>query len=530
MAGVVGHFASDPARPTMTTMGQAMTVNAAAEASAGELTPYAELRETHTGVVVLVANRAYKGKKPIKTDFLDFSTPARREQACAREVELNRRLAPDAYLGVACLSDPLGGPAEPVVVMRRYPDSGRLSAMVRSGAPMTGCLTRIAEKLSRFHDRADRSTVIDAEGKVGAVLGRWLANIAELKPFARTVVSTDPLHEISTLATLFVDGRSLLFETRIEERRIVDGHGDLLADDIFCSPGEVELLDCLEFNDQLRYVDAIDDAAFLAMDLEFLGTKDSADFFLHEYIKATGDPAPASLRHFYIAYRSVVRAKVDCIRFKQGNAAAAHDAARHLDIAVDHLRSGVVRLALVGGGPGTGKTTLATRLGERVGATVISTDAVRRELQESGSVSGAAGVLNRGLYSADSIAAVYDEVLRRAGSLLSSGHSVILDCTWRDPRQRARARELARETHSAIAEILCVASRQTVATRVAGRQSGDASDATPDIATALAFDHSQWREAVVVHTARPVADTVAYGEALWHDRVRPKPTTQGRKT
>ena len=142
-------------------MGHTMTTDAAACASTTASTPYAEIRETHTSVVVLVGDRAYKSKKPVTTDFLDFSAPEARERACEREVELNRRLAPDSYLGVAHLSDPSGGPAEPVVVMRRYPDESRLATRVRNGDLVTASVERVAEELARFHERADRGRAID---------------------------------------------------------------------------------------------------------------------------------------------------------------------------------------------------------------------------------------------------------------------------------------------------------------------------------------------------------------------------------
>ncbi len=182
------------------------------------------------------------------------------------------------------------------------------------------------------------------------------------------------------------------------DKRIVDGHGDLLADDIFCVPDGPLLLDCLEFDDHLRYVDGIDDAAFLAMDLEFLGRKDLADYFFDTYCEFADDEAPASLKHFYIAYRAVVRAKVDCVRFTQGDPEASANASRHLSLALEHLNAGAVRLALIGGAPGTGKTTLARALADRVGAEVISTDDVRRELKQAGTIDGEAGVLDVGLY------------------------------------------------------------------------------------------------------------------------------------
>jgi len=496
-------------------MGQTRTTGAAANAS----TPYAEIRETHTGVVVLVGERAYKGKKPITTDFLDHSTLERRERSCEREVELNRRLAPDTYLGVAHLTDPSGA-AEPVVVMRRYPDACRLSTRVRHDEPVTAALERVADELARFHGRADRGRAIDEQGKVGAVDGRWQENIAELKRFAGTVLPADTVAELEQLATQFIAGRSVLFTARVEDRCIVDGHGDLLADDIFCLPdGEVEILDCLEFDDSLRHVDVIDDAAFLAMDLEFHDSKELADYFLATYARLSGDVAPPSLTHFYIAYRAVVRAKVDCIRVGQDHPDAAGDAVRHLDIAIDHLRAGAVRLVLVGGGPGTGKTTLARRLAERVGAQVVSTDDVRRELQQSGTVIGSRGELDRGLYSPENVGEVYHAVLRHAHLLIAGGRSVILDGTWRDPRHRAAARQLASDTHSVLSEILCVASPETAAARVAGRPPGGASDATPAIAEALIRAGEDWRDAFHLDTDQPLADSIRDAETLWRDIV-----------
>ena len=486
----------------------------------GEITPFAEVRETHTGVVVLVADRAYKGKKPIITDFLDHSTAERRERSCQREVELNRRLAPETYLGVAHLNDPSGA-SEPVVVMRRYPDACRLSTRVRNNEPVTSALERIADALTRFHERADRNRAIDEQGKAPAVDARWRENIAELKRFVGPVLAADKVSDLEQLANQFIAGRSVLFTTRVEDRCIVDGHGDLLADDIFCLPdGEVEILDCLEFDDQLRFVDVIDDAAFLAMDLEFLDGKEHADYFLQTYGRLSGDAAPSALTHHYIAYRAVVRAKVDCIRVQQGHPEAAGDTVRHLDIALDHLRAGAVRLVLVGGGPGTGKTTLAHRLAERVGARVVSTDDVRRELQQTGAVTGSPGMLDQGLYSAQNVGEVYHAVLRHAHLLLAGGQSVILDGTWRDPRHRAAARQLASDTHSVLSEILCVASPETAAARVAGRPPGGPSDATPSIAEALNRAGEGWRDAHHLDTDLPLADSIRDAESLWQDMVR----------
>ncbi len=472
-----------------------------------------QFHETHTGIVALVGDRAYKVKKPIVTDFLDFRTVESREHVCAREVALNSRLAADSYLGVAHLSGPACGPAEPIIVMRRYPDSLRLSSMVVRGEAVERHLTAIAETMARFHERADRSRRIDASATVGSLGARWQENLSELRRYVGTVLGSEPLSEIERLAVQFISGRADLFSRRITERRVVDGHGDLLADDIFCPNEGPVLLDCLEFDDGLRYVDCIDDVAFLAMDLEFLERRDLADFFLAEYRRLSGDVAHVALAEFYIAYRAVVRAKVDCIRADQGHVGAEDDARRHLDIAVAHLSAGTVRLILVGGGPGTGKTTLARALAKSLSAQVISTDDVRQGLRESGAIDGVVGIPNAGLYRGENVAAVYDAALHRAAVALAGGQSVVLDGTWRDPEQRQRAHDTARQHSCPVVELACTVSLQEAQRRIAARV-GTNSDATPRIAGVVAAEGDDWDGFHRIDTHGPLSDSVAEAQQI----------------
>lgn len=494
-----------------------------ASASGASATPYVELHETHTGVVVLAGDRAYKAKKPVLTDFLDFRTPEQRERACRRELELNSRLSPESYIGIAHLIDPAGGPPEPVLVMRRYSDEDRLAFRVGRDPDESICqvLDTIAAMLAGFHRRAQRNPTIDAQGKVRAIDGRFRENLLELNLYAEKPdfgFSFEHLAPVQRLAVDFTSGRASLFARRIADGCIVDGHGDLLADDIFCAAGEPALLDCLEFDDKLRYLDRIDDAAFLAMDLEFLGRKDFGDYFLERYAHHSGDTAPSSLRDFYIAYRAIVRAKVDCLRVSQGNPQAAADAARHLLIATRRLEHGSVRMALIGGNPGTGKSTVARALAEKTGAQVISTDDVRRELQAVGIISGNPGDLDAGLYRRNNVRTVYEVVLHRARALLANGQSVILDGTWRNPHVRAHASRIACETSSALVEIRCSVNSEVAADRIVTRRQGN-SDVTPAIAAALAEQYDEWETAYPLDTAQALGHSVERAHDVWRQAV-----------
>ncbi|CAJ1499293.1 AAA family ATPase [[Mycobacterium] kokjensenii] len=479
-----------------------------------DASPYLTAHETHSGVVVLVGDRAYKAKKPVQTDFLDFRTVEQRAQACAREVRLNSRLAPDSYLGVAEFRGPDSSTAEPVIVMRRYRDRDRLTSIVRRGEDVTRVLDGIAALLADFHHSSERTALIDEQGRPAAIRRRWDDHFPTLDRHAGVELSAPSVRRVQHLAAEYLAGRAALFARRIEQGCLVDGHADLLTDDIFWVDDRPVLLDCLEFSDELRYLDRIDDAAFLAMDLEFLGRKDLADYFLDRYTACSADTAPASLRDFYIAYRAAVRAKTDCVQLTQGRTEAGAAAARHLAIALEHLEAGAVRLALVGGGPGTGKSTLARKLAEQVGATVVSTDDVRKDMRESGRLSGAPGALGAGLYSPANVNAVYSALLERAAPLLAHGQSVILDGTWRDAQTRAAAGRLAADRHAMITEIRCVVDLQVAADRIRTRAPGN-SDATPQIAEALAAQDFAWDSAHPVDTAQPLDDCVRRAVELW---------------
>jgi hypothetical protein len=474
------------------------------------------VRETHSAVVFLVGDRAYKLKKPVDLGFLDFRDLTARAVACAREVELNRRLAPDVYLGVADVVGPNGVVCDHLVVMRRMPDDRRLSTLVRAGADVDDGLWHLAHLVAAFHARAERPTGAATAASRDALAGRWADNTASLLDHGRGVVDLDEVLEVDALAARYLAGRNALFDRRIGEGRAVDGHGDLLADDIFLHDDGPRVLDCIEFDDGLRFGDALADVAFLAMDLERLGRPDLAERFLAAYREHADDTWPASLAHHHLAYRAQVRAKVGAIRAGQGDKAAAPEAHSLLGLARRHLEAGAVRLVLIGGLPGTGKSTLADGIADALGATVIRSDEVRKELAGLRPDERAPAEFGEGLYRPAATAATYGELMRRAEIALALGEGVVLDASWTAERWRADARAVAARTATDLVELQCSALPNLAARRIRRRliAGGDASDATPEIAAQLATVQEPWPAATIVDTSSGPAEALVKALAL----------------
>jgi aminoglycoside phosphotransferase family enzyme/predicted kinase len=481
-------------------------------------TPYAEIHETHAGVVTLIGDRAYKVKKPVDLGFCDFTSLAERERFCRREVELNRRLAPDAYLGVAELNLPDGHSTEPVIVMRRMPASSRLSGLAQQRRVESSDIHLIVRQLADFHDRCDRGPQIDAEATASAVQARWAGNFAELRTITDSPLSPQLVSSIEDAATRYTRGRAALFASRIAAGHIVDGHGDLLADDIFLLPEGPQILDCLEFDDRLRHLDRIDDIAFLTMDLERLGTTELAWSLLHEYRRLTGDDAPPSLVHHYQAYRALVRAKVACLRAKQGKEAALETAQQLGQLCLHHLAEGTVRIVLVGGLPGSGKTTLAHAIAVDLDADVISTDRVRKELAGLRPDTPAPAEFGAGLYEPALIQRTNTEVMDRAAALASQGRSVVLDGSWTSHTIREQAFEVAERTSSVVVPLRCVAPAGIAAARIARRRGP--SDATAEIAEAMRQHADPWFDAYPVDTGGELAEAHKHAVDAVLERLR----------
>lgn len=457
------------------------------------------LVETHTAVLVFMGERVYKVKKAVDLGFLDHTTRAARLRACREEVRLNARLSPDVYLGVADVIGPDGEPCDHMVVMRRMPADRCLTRAVVDGEDVDDALRAIARAMAVLHEHGRIADEDRELASVDALTGKWRASFAELRANG---VDTDASRRIEDLVERYLAGRRPLFAARIAEGWVRDGHGDLMADDIYLLPAGPRILDCLEFERRFRIADVVDDVAFLAMDLERLGHPELATRFLSLYQEMGGATWPPSLVHHHVAYRAHVRAKVAALRGAQvlaGGHSSTHDL---LALARRHLERAQIRLVLVGGLPGTGKSTIADAVAERIDAVVLRTDEVRQRI--------AAGA-GPDRYSPENVVAVYREQVAEAEVLLGLGHHVVLDATWGGEAVRAAARAVATRTSSEVVELRCTAPAGVAAHRIEARgvAGASASEATPAVAVALASRFAPWPEATVLDTTRPLERSVA---------------------
>jgi aminoglycoside phosphotransferase family enzyme/predicted kinase len=471
--------------------------------------PDPAVAETHTAVLFFAGERVYKVKKAVRFPFVDFTDRRARASACHREVELNRRLAPDVYLGVAGVVGPDGDVAEHAVVMRRLPSERRLAALARGGSDVGNEVRDVARLVAEFHNRASTGPDIDAAARVGHVRDLWSASLDELRRSSEAVADQGIVETITSLAMRYLDGRARLFDERIAGGHARDGHGDMLADDIFCLEDGPRILDCLEFDDTLRYGDVLADVAFLAMDLERLGRADAAEQFLRSYAELSGATWPASLAHHYIAYRALVRAKVAWLRHAQGDPQGAVEGTTLVDLCLRHLEPARVRLVLIGGLPGAGKTTLAGAIASSRGWIHLSSDETRKELAGIGREQPAAAPWGQGIYGDTQTAATYQRLIDQARVRLEHGESVILDASWSSSRWRTEAAACADATASDLVELVCAVPDDVAAFRLAARAREPAgpSDADANIRASMQPRFDPWPTATVVDTGTNAGST-----------------------
>lgn len=441
--------------------------------------------QTHANLIVLTAERAYKLKKPVKFPFLDYSTLALRRRMILNELHFNRAFAPVTYLGVAEIRSSDGKlvvgdlaedlPAEPdadvidyCVVMQRIPDDAWLPVKLASGELQESQIIALMRRLVQALREANADGEVRANGLPENLRHNTVANIAECEQFVPACLSRGRWERLDRLLRGWFEDNHAVFEQRVKEDRIREGHGDLKPGNIAFVNDKPVITDCIEFNPLFRRLDTLAEAAFLATGLESLGHFDFAAHVFEAYRNAAQDGYPEPLRRYYQAHLACVMAKVTALQLlepevpEEQKQRARKQASEYFALADFHARE--PHVVVVMGIMGCGKSTVANAVGEHFRWPVVNSDVVRKQLMgvapderlppeaytfevservyqklyDAVGVAGAGVVLDAQFGMAIGRRAVV-EAARKAG-----GHAILIHCDAPDEvvRERMNKREL----------------------------------------------------------------------------------------
>ncbi|REK25122.1 MAG: hypothetical protein DWQ42_12185 [Planctomycetota bacterium] len=460
-----------------------------------------ELRETHISWVFLTDHHAYKLKKPVQFDFLDFSTPEARRQACEEELRLNRRLSQGIYLDVVPVrlntkgEHTLRGQGPVVdylVKMRRLDEATTLKSAIARGQRDARRLASLVDRLAEFYQSLAPVTLRPEEYRA-SIEAHVQANFEVLSRMENDLPD-ELLDRVRAAQRQFLRLSAGLLDERVCDGRIVEGHGDLRPEHIYLER-DPQIIDCIEFDRDFRVLDVADELSFLAMECERLGAADVGDALLRDYSQRCQDRLDDRLLNFYKAYRATVRAKVAALRAGQmelaDGASAHHEALEYLTLAGQYARRiAQPCLIVVRGLVGTGKTTLACELARVLEASLIRTDVVRMELfphvsngstAATGTSSGKSAEDSR--YQPEQRKRVYEEVLRRAARVLAAGRVAVVDGTFLSGEAQDAAIRTARKQGAPLLLVTCQCPAEVAEERIRHRlaKADDASEARPEL-------------------------------------------------
>lgn len=406
----------------------------------------AQLLETHISWVMLAGEFAWKIKKPVDFGFLDFSSLEKRHFYCEEELRLNGRLAPEMYLEVVpvcgTLDAPvLGGAGEALdyaVKMRRFDQAGLLSN--RLPELTTELMDELAVLVAGFHQHIEICAEDCEHGTAKSVLQPMLDNFSTIRQLGQTPEVNVQLEQLESWTLKRAEELNSLLDTRKRKGFIRECHGDMHLGNITLVNGQPVIFDGIEFNPELRWIDTMNEVAFLLMDLHEKDLPQLAWHFLNCYLQETGDYAGLPLNDFYQAYRAMVRAKVAALSGNQES-----EFGSYLQQAAACASSPVPRLIITHGLSGSGKSHTASRVADQLGAIHLRSDVERKRLAGLAASSRTDSAPESGIYTRDKTAQTYQHLLQLADNILGDGYSVIVDATFLLGEQRWMFHELAEQ-------------------------------------------------------------------------------------
>ncbi len=438
--------------------------------------------ETHISIVFLAGESVYKIKKPISLGFLDFSSLEKRLHFCREEVRLNRRLTQDVYEEVVAVTESNGRlslngeghPVEYAVKMRRLPDRYTMGRLLAKSALGAEDVQRLAAALAEFYRTAPRGKKV---GGWETVKQNCEENFVQMKPFVGKIIAPSRFELIRTATNGFMDRRRSLFGKRLKEGSVREGHGDLRAEHVYFTPDGIQILDCIEFNERMRYNDVASDIAFLAMDLDYQGAVGASEELLSAFVPRIDDFKIFSLIDFYLCYRACVRLKVTCFRLQQEDLQATQrrfllERTRTFAALACRYAKRFVRptIYVVMGMIAAGKSTVARALADALDTGLLSSDRIRKEIFDESAPGASFG---KGIYRREARSHVYARILLDAQERIKDRHSVVIDATYSRKKQRAEVVRLAEDNGAPVVFIECTCPEEIIGSRLKDREKGE---------------------------------------------------------
>jgi len=463
--------------------------------------------QTHTSWVFLTGARAYKVKKPVNFGFLDYTSLSARRHFCHEEFRLNRLLSPDIYIKVLPITEVkgrlgLGGRGEVIdycLAMKELPQDWIMTEQLRKGRVTFEHIDQIARSIAGFHAQAERGPEVAQYGSTKTIRFNWDENFAQTEEFRGKTISQRTFDETRAAVERFLAGKRGWFQRRRARGFVRRCHGDLHSKNIFITegsrvqgftgsgqnprtpepgdPGFIRIFDCIEFNPRFSCSDVASEIAFMAMDLDYWGHKDLADFFVERYVVHTRDTGLLRLLNFYKCYRAYVRGKVTSFVLNdpgvgaEDKRVARRTANEYFGLSHRYAQSlrNKPQLVVMMGLPGVGKTYVARQLAERIGAFHFLSDSIRKQLLGIPVGQRRSEGYGRGIYRGDIGKRTYDEMLRRSRVYLSAGFSVIADATFLSEDSRQRAGEMAAKAGAPVLFVFADCPERTVRARLRRR-------------------------------------------------------------
>ncbi len=457
-----------------------------------------EVIETHISWIFLTDSFAYKVKKPIRNEFLDYSTLQRRHFCCEEEFRLDRRYASDLYIGVVPItldSDQLringsGRVVEYAVKMRRFDESAQLGKRLKLNLVEANEIKALARQLADFHLQAPRATSEQGFAGAAEVLRQAIDNIVAIsgKP---DLIEQESEHvaEVMEWTNWYFQLYQRQFDLRLAEGFVRECHGDLHVGNIVLWQGQLRPFDGIEFNPEFRWIDVLSDIGFLAMDLSAKQHSELCHLLVSSYLEVTGDYECLALLRWYMVYRAMVRAKVDAIRRGQldNQPNELHlieqDYAEHLSLAAKMIRQSKPRLWITCGLSGSGKSTGAETIVRKFGAIRLRSDVERKRIFGLQPDYRPTELEQADIYSKNATEKAYGRLLSLTRVILQAGYSVVVDAAFLRHRQRAPFQELAQSLGTDFQILFFDADMTTLRDRLdqRARSGHDASDADAGI-------------------------------------------------